>query len=226
MKPIYYLKRAWNVLLDLVFPDVEVCIYCGSEGAHPRYRVCKDCASEERENMLSSMELQGRRCYPYMRYCDISRKIVHNLKYNDQVWLAEKMGERIFNVLRRNQVKFDTVTFVPLHKSKQRMRGYNQSERLARHMAKYYGIEPEELLVRTRKTATQTKKSYSGRLANVKGAFELKEGADVTGKTIVILDDIITTGATILECAQTLERAGAREVILTCFARTPSENID
>lgn len=79
------------------------------------------------------------------------------------------------------------------------------------------------MLLRTRNTKSQTTQSAAGRITNVAGAFEIKEGADISGRRIAIVDDIITTGATILECASVLEAAGAAEVIFVCFAKPIQE---
>ena len=134
------------------------------------------------------------------------------------------MGDKMFKLLNEKRAKFDTLTYVPLHKSRQRSRGYNQSEHLAERIAELYGIECEALLDRIRNTKSQTTQSAAGRIANVAGAFKLREGVDVRGRRIAIVDDIITTGATILECASVLEAAGAVEIILVCFAKpTPEE---
>lgn len=217
------LKGAGAFIMDLLYPDISACIYCGSENAHPVKKLCQDCAAEEAVQRLGRIEVKGYDCYAYMNFCDLSRNIVHRLKYSEETWLAQKMGDRMFKLLNGQRAKFDALTYVPLFKSKQRSRGYNQSEYLAKRIAQLYGIECEAMLLRTRNTKSQTTQSAAGRITNVAGAFEIKEGADISGRRIAIVDDIITTGATILECASVLEAAGAAEVIFVCFAKPIQE---
>ena len=218
------LKSAGSLIMDLLYPDISACIYCGSENADAVSKLCADCAAEEEVQKLGRIEVKGYDCYAYMSFCELSRNAVHRLKYGEETWLAQKMGDKMFKLLNEKRAKFDTLTYVPLHKSRQRSRGYNQSEHLAERIAELYGIECEALLDRIRNTKSQTTQSAAGRIANVAGAFKLREGVDVRGRRIAIVDDIITTGATILECASVLEAAGAAEMILVCFAKpTPEE---
>jgi ComF family protein len=104
---------------------------------------------------------------------------------------------------------------VPLHRSRQRSRGFNQARALAVHL----GLPLSDALLRTRKTATQADLPASRRPANVRGAFALNRGAAVRGRVVVLIDDVSTTGATLNACAAVLIEAGAAEVRALTAAR-------
>ncbi len=98
---------------------------------------------------------------------------------------------------------------VPLHSSKERERGFNQTELIFRDWLENSGIPMERMLSRNRRTAAQYGLAPKARRQNLRGAFSLVEGADVRGRRILLLDDIMTTGATLFECAKVLKEAGA-----------------
>jgi ComF family protein len=135
------------------------------------------------------------------------REIVHALKYDGRPTIARHLGR----VMRRAGAEVltgaDLVVPVPLHRSRERARGFNQARRLARHL----GLPMLDAMVRTRKTASQADLPASRRYANVRDAFAWR-GGDLDGLTIVVVDDVSTTGATLNACAAALLAAGAAEV--------------
>jgi ComF family protein len=119
--------------------------------------------------------------------------------------------------------RFDAVVPVPLHWRKQMQRGFNQAELLARYVAKRRGIPVLRALRRKRGTATQAGLASAGRRRNVAGAFvlrsEAKPNPQLAGKKILLIDDVMTTGATASACAGVLKRGGALSVSLVTLAR-------
>ena len=129
-----------------------------------------------------------------------------------------KIGEEILSIFPD---KYNYAVPVPLHKSKLRERTYNQSDYICRGISKELNIKPlEKCLARTRYTKTQTKLSITEREENVRGAFALnpKYGDLIKGKNIILVDDVITTGSTILECARVLKENGCGEVTVCSIA--------
>ena len=109
---------------------------------------------------------------------------------------------------------------VPLFPKRNRTRGYNQSELLAKNFAPRVGLTADtKSLVRIKNTVSQTTLGRMGRLANMKGAFSCKNPAAVKGKTVLLIDDVATTGATLEGCAAALKAAGAKKVMAYTFAR-------
>jgi ComF family protein len=113
---------------------------------------------------------------------------------------------------------------VPLSPSRQRERGYNQSEELARAVAESWGVPLRtDLLERTRATVTQTRLTPGQRLTNVSGAFRaLADRASLRGQHFVLVDDVVTTGATLNACAAALHAGGARILSFMTFGRAPA----
>jgi ComF family protein len=145
------------------------------------------------------------------------REAVHLLKYGGAEAIAERFGFYISKKIVNDDMLSlcDVVSPVPLHPARRRERGYNQSELIARSVGRILRVAHEPgLLVRVRQTQTQTSFDAEGRKKNVKGAFGLGKVSanEVNGKKILLIDDVITTGATIKECARTLKSNGASEV--------------
>ena len=161
-----------------------------------------------------------------------ARAAVHALKYGGLPRIAEDLAEAMsrLEVPRREAA---CLVPIPLGRARERHRGYNQSERLARALGRRWGRPVVPLLIRTRETKTQTALTPAARLANVAGAFQLRigdGGLRIDGEhvesairnpksAIVLVDDVFTTGATLAEAARALERAGADTVLAVTFGR-------
>lgn len=136
--------------------------------------------------------------------------------------MAAGMGEQMARHFSRypELANVEIVTAVPLHPSKQRARGYNQSELLGQSFARHTGLAWEPaLLKRARNTKSQTKLNRAERLANMTGAFSCVAPEQVRGKTILLIDDVATTGSTLEGCAIALKTAGAKRVFAYTYAR-------
>ncbi len=114
--------------------------------------------------------------------------------------------------------RLDLVMPVPMHSTRKRSRGFNQSELLAAPIAARLSVRLEKAMMKkTRHTTPQSALSHAERIENAKGAYQV--AADLAGKSILLVDDVVTTGATLSECALALRRAGAKHVYALAFAR-------
>jgi ComF family protein len=150
------------------------------------------------------------------------RTAIHELKYRGRRRVAGRLAEALLGRPEVTPVLGGGALLVPvpLHPRKRRERGFNQSELLAEAISARAGVPlVKDALVRRRETGTQTGLSAAARRANVRGAFAVRRRARIEGQRIVLLDDVYTTGATALACAQALLAAGAREVRLLTLAR-------
>jgi ComF family protein len=136
------------------------------------------------------------------------RDIVHALKYDPRPTIARPLAARMRAAGADALADADVVVPVPLHRSRERARGFNQARELARHL----GRPMADVLVRTRKTETQTDLPAERRHVNVRGAFTVRRAAALEGRIVVLVDDVRTTGATLSVCASVLLNAGAVEV--------------
>jgi len=152
-----------------------------------------------------------------LRYEGVGKEIVHSLKYRSYTTVVERLAVPLMLGVIDAGSRFDAVVPVPLHRSRLRRRGFNQAELLARGVARKINSPVSGTLQVVRRTRDQVELSAAGRRANVSGAFRAR--GRVGGK-LLLIDDVYTTGATMSECAETLVRAGAREVHAVSLCRT------
>ena len=169
------------------------------------------------------------------------RPAIHRFKYDGKTALAKPLARLLTDYLRTSSTRsstrcvapdeIDLIVPVPLHRFRQWQRGFNQSELLARHIGRELQIPSREVLRRTRFTPPQVQLAREERQKNVQGAFALHDTAlrdtalrdtkhDISGATILLIDDVYTTGATLKECAQVLKNAGAKRVFVLTLARS------
>ena len=156
---------------------------------------------------------------------DVRRSILR-FKFRRAVYLAPKFGRFLaMRVCQQGPEQIDILTWVPVSRLRRFRRGYDQCELLARYVGRELGISAQRTLRKRRNTPPQSSlTSAAMRKANALGAYALCRGADVRGKTVVLLDDIFTTGATMNECARVLLTAGAKEVYGAALAAAHNHN--
>lgn len=157
-----------------------------------------------------------------VRYDDIARELVHRLKYGDRLDLAPTMGRWMTRAGREMLAEGDALVPVPLHWRRLWARRFNQSAALAGVISKSSGLPVlHETLRRVRATPQQVGLDKSQRALNVQSAFKvaLERRADVAGRRLILVDDVLTSGATVDTCARALLRAGAAHVDVLVFAR-------
>ena len=222
----------WKDFIDLIFPrncplckqalfDFEPCLCTICQGMLPRANFHLHPFDNELTSKLQGL-MSVHRVMAFLRFTKKGRSqaLLHLLKYKNKPELGEELG-RLYglSLLEKGFAGFwDVLVAVPLHPLKKQRRGYNQSECFARGLSKVLGIPYRELLVRRKFTTTQTNKSRLERLENVDDVFALNEGQVTQGLRILLVDDILTTGATLCACAQTLLQGGAKHVDLATIA--------
>ena len=155
----------------------------------------------------------------YGSYEGVLRRLIQVYKYERIESLAGPLGRLLSDALPRDE-SFDAIVPMPLHWFKNWQRGFNQSGLLAREVGRRSGIPIVSALNRRRATKVQAGLSLAGRKRNVQGAFAIRGGADaVRGRHLLLVDDVLTTGATANACARVLKRAGARRVSILTVAR-------
>lgn len=152
----------------------------------------------------------------------IVRQVIHTFKYDRQIHLRHLVARWLcaaFDDERLSGRQFDIIVPVPLHPTRQRERGFNQASLLAELLSSRISIPCKPLLKRIRYTTTQTALDRAERMENLHNAFRLRKNADVRGLHVLLIDDVLTTGSTLSECARVLKRAGAVSVYAATAAR-------
>lgn len=154
------------------------------------------------------------------RKTGITQKLLHQLKYNNHPEIGVKLGKVIAReVIEPSGAAFDLIVPVPLHSSRLRHRGYNQSAKLAEGISVVTTIPWNDMVsVRKQRTETQTKMNRVKRWENVQEVFASQQHDLIKGKHILLVDDVITTGATLEACGRHLVEAGAASLSIICIA--------
>jgi len=235
--------RAWRALADVFLPrfcifcgaavpsaaTVDACPACSAEAALPEGRYCPRCAAPMDEYAVKcpncrnlSIRLDGATAFGF--YVGTLRKRVMEFKFSGAQHLARTLGILLARAAaaRWPEVRFDAAAGVPLHRRRKRARGFDQAAELARWAARELAVpHARRLLKRRRFTGSQVGLSRSARLRNVKGAFAASAGSGL--ENVLLVDDTMTTGATLSEAARTLKRAGVKRVYGAVAARAGFE---
>ena len=201
-------EACWSRMKRL--PDPR-CPRCGVPSAHPASG-CPNCAGKvflfEGACVLSGFD-------------GVAKELIHLLKYREKTSVGIRLGGMLALAVEADQRMQDAEVLVPvpLHRSRARERGYNQAAIIAKGLG--LAMEKpvvEQVLIRRKATATQTKLSAEERRRNLEGAFAVRDSHRVEGRRILLVDDVLTTGATLNACAQVLRAAGAIEVLAAAVA--------
>lgn len=224
------MKIEWNIVRHLVgelfedakglmFPTRAVCMGCGSLAGFETEWICPECQRVLARKWIGAFpdpKLDG--AAAAYHYAGPAGNVVRNLKYRDVVTLARPMAERMLTALEQIQpVGAEMVVPVPMHPKRQKHRGYNQSELLAREVAALLDVPCENGLVRVRDTVQQARLEADERRRNLKDAFHAEPC--VSGWRVLLVDDVYTTGETARECARALREGGAISVSFLAYAK-------
>ncbi len=187
----------------------DICQKCGKPS--PQKTICIECTSTS--SPLSKIRSLG-------EYDGILHDFIIALKYYRNIGLAEMLLPDLRQVIENAQFNFDMIVPVPLNKIRQRQRGYNQVAVWGKLLSESLKIPLSmHVLKRERNTASQVNLSAEKRMKNVLGAFSANPDR-INGKNILLLDDVITTGATLNECAAMLKEGGAEQIFALTIARS------
>ncbi|MBE5736254.1 MAG: ComF family protein [Clostridiales bacterium] len=224
-------------IIDLFFPSHIKCIFCGEEtkaiaicdkcyASLPfiTAQKCLKCGGVVKGDGGVCIECKGRdlhydRCYCLLSYTGIVQSKVITFKQAGYKHIGETFAHIMKLGLKEIEEPIDVIVPVPIHDTRRKERGFNQSEVLCTEI-KDVPIDTT-LLIRSVNTPHQTGLSRENREKNLIGCFAVPDKKLVTGKSILLVDDIYTTGSTLSECARTLKKAGAKKVYAMCLARAP-----
>lgn len=226
------MKKLFNDLISLLYP--ELCQACGHSLFSNEYLICLSCLYKlpktnfhlEKNNTIEKIfwgrfPLQKASSFLYFRKGSRVQNLMHEFKYRSKKEIGYYLGELFAKELSKEHWldEVDVIIPVPLHPKKQQIRGYNQSEEIAKGIEKQSSILVETgVIKRIIASETQTKKSRFRRWENVSEIFMIDNSEKITGKHILIVDDVITTGATLEACAQKLLSVEGVKISLASLA--------
>lgn len=212
--------KIFKWLLDLIYPPR--CIFCGKLLGEDESDLCRKC----RMGLPVAQEPIRRGefytcCWSVYYYEETVAESVKRFKFRGMRQYAEAYGRLLAMRLLGERVEFDLLTWVPSSDKRKRSRGYDQTFLIAQSVARELGVSCDRLLVKTVDNISQSSISDSAaRRANVLGVFDCCGETAVKGKRVLLIDDVITTGATLSECARVLMTAGAASVECGTLAAT------
>lgn len=207
----------FELLKELLFP--RKCVFCGQILTRNESGICHICRSEIPE-YAHQRQIPGLDGYCAVWYYEDSvRESLLRFKFHNRPDYAACYGPELALRIQRTLPEADLITWIPVSRKRLKERGYDQAELLAKEAAKELELPVVRLLEKYRDNPAQSGlDGAEARLQNVRDVYRICPGADVTGKRIILVDDILTTGATAGECAKVLREAGADRIFLAVAA--------
>lgn len=240
------MKEYIESFLEILYPEKNTCFICSvyDESISDKY-ICADCQKklknitppictkcskpidyDSSNSLCSDCNLHDRSFKisksPFI-YEGLIIDCIYKFKYYNKSYFYKLFGNLLLNFMENESyTNFDYITSVPLHKSKMRSRGYNQSELIAKHISDRLSIPYADVLRRTKKTTKQSQQSKDERRKNLIGAFTIKNPHKyeyIKNSNVLLVDDVYTTGSTADECSRTLLNFGVSDVYVITIAR-------
>lgn len=216
--------KAVTWLLDLLYPPR--CVFCRKLLRSDETDVCKKCRS--RLPQIDGTFKRGKfftQCCSVYEYRDEAADSLKRYKFGGLRHYAAAYGRLLAMCILRERLEFDVLTWAPISKKRRRARGYDQSRLLAEAVARELGVQCVQTLEKIRDNPAQsTMKDAAARHANVMGVYRAVMPERFASRRVLLIDDIITTGATLSECSFVLLNAGAAEVLCATVAATQFSN--
>lgn len=212
--------------ISLLFPTRDLCYLCKEKTEYLVGFACSDCREQiiyRNKEVDMNLSYVDRAIYA-VSYNRFIKEIVHSFKFNRKSYLYKPLAEILINTIDNLKINdIDMIMFVPIHSRKEAIRGYNQSELLAKYIADNFELPISNgNLKKVKWTKEQNTLNRIERLVNLRDSFTVKNPAELYNKNILLVDDIMTTGTTFNECGRLLKVNGAKSV--TALALTSNRN--
>ncbi len=235
-------KKYFGAFLELIYPPYLHCVSCRLRYPTQDSALCAQCSDALPWVGPYRCDICGMPVNAYTPICDacqqeqhaftrawavfmyegVIKRLIYRYKYSGEATLTAPFAQWMQNEYTALGWNAELIIPVPLHPLRRRQRGYNQAQLLAEALSKQLHIPIDvKLLLRIVNTKTQTKLGRHQRLENLKHAFKAEKSESIKGKTVLLVDDVYTTGATADQCSEVLKRAGAARVFLLTLALTP-----
>lgn len=240
-----------DLVLDFIYPENISCILCNKPIKKINtYSLCKDCFKELNfiqdgcikcgkpiiYHSLEKLDLCGcsycfnksfyfDKAISCIEYSDISKSMILGFKYKNKTYMAKYISNIMKEKLDLENIKFDYITFVPLHKKRMRKRGFNQSEKIAKELEKMIDIPILDCIYRKSNTNRLYNLNRKERKIELKNAFLVKENINyANGKNILLIDDIFTTGSTVNEISKLLKLNNVNKIFVMTLLTKSNDN--
>lgn len=240
-----------DIILEFIYPDNISCILCDRPiKKYNTYSMCKECFTNIHfildgctkcgkpivNYSLEQQSIEGcghclnktfyfDKAISCIEYSDFSKKLIFKFKYSNQTYMGKYISKIMKEKLEIENIKFDYILFVPLHKKRQNKRGFNQSEKIAKNLSRLIDVPVLDILIRKEHTKKLYKLKKIDRQKELKNAFDIKESNyKLNNKRILLVDDIFTTGVTVNEISKVLKLNGVDKVFVISMLTGMSNN--
>lgn len=223
-------REFWDDFINIVFP--RVCLSCNTILVYQEEHICTKCRFslpktnyhlQEQNLLVKKFAYEPKVCHvsAYLHYTKggVAQKIIGRLKYHDTPEIGVMMGEWYGVDLVKNSWPIDFILPVPLYPSKLKRRGFNQSERFAEGLSNSMHVPVKANIVsRNRNTSTQTRKTKVQRWQNMDSVYAVSRQSDLQNASVLVVDDVLTTGATIGELVALMSQCGVDSIYIATIA--------
>lgn len=216
-----YIKNIVESLLDTIYGEGENCHICGQYAE--KAPICNSCRKDIKPTKIEGTIEKDGYIIPYYAasyYADIIKEMIIRLKYKSDFYIGDILAQLIIDLINNLNIQADMITFIPASKKNYSARGFNQSEFLCKIISEKVGIIKLSLLKKKIQTKDQIGLEPNERWKNLKDSFSVVDENIIKNKKIIIIDDVITTGATAHNCGRELLKLGAKQVIVLTVAKS------
>lgn len=216
------LKYLLDCIAHVIYSGDDKCIICSELNDSDEF-ICEYCINKIKlcsESFYASRASIRFKCWSISYYSGVMLELILRLKYKSDFKCGEVIANLMIKFIQNNKIEFDIITFVPMSNISYKKRGYNQTEYLASYIGKKLDKPICNTLLKVRTTRDQIGLYGSERWNNIKDSFKLNRKVEVKNKIILLIDDVITTGATVFYCSNILKINGAKKIFVLTAAKS------
>ncbi|GIM29160.1 phosphoribosyl transferase [Clostridium polyendosporum] len=209
-----------NCLLELIYPHKESCLCCEEDISS--FLLCKKCIETISfiKEPYAIEEINDIKVYSAAYYSGIIKKLIIRFKYKNDFYSGEAISSVLLELIKSRELTGDLITYVPISKSSLKKRGFNQCEVISKFISNEINIPYYGVLERVKEVNEQKRLHIEDRKTNMIGVFKVNRDNVIDNKRIILIDDVLTTGATVLSCYKELMKSGAKEVIILTVSKS------
>lgn len=208
-------KYIINCILDIIYPSDNTCVICKNYALSNN--LCAICRKDiEIINKPFYIYHGGDKykCYSIAEHTLIMRDIVMKLKYESNFTCGEILANYMKRLIIEKNIEIDVITFVPISRKTYNKRGYNQAKVIAKKLSEKLDIPCKQMIKKVKETKDQIGLTSWERWRNVKGCFKFVKSSNSNFENVLLIDDVVTTGATLINCSKTLKENGIKKVFI------------
>lgn len=206
-----FILIAYREILNIIYPIEEKCMVCDEDGF---IGICPSCKSR-----INKAKNEGS-ILSYGFYGGILKSLILKFKYESNYNVGYLLANFLIEIIKESEIDIDIICYIPMIRKDERKRGFNQCKLIANEIGYNLNIPVSNCIKKVKHTKEQKKLTKEERIKNLIGAFEVKSNEDIKNKRVLLIDDVMTTGATIGECTKILKKSGVKEIIVLTIAKS------